>query len=160
MYHVKVAKEINLSIHPRVEVIKELSSQTTAYPRNLISGQQKCFLQFEAFPVSSQSVGLPVHRQITFWLLLSRLQQQAAVWKWATEMLSRCISMVSAESVWKWTFDVYPAAFLSGATDRSRCWHTFIHCSSSCSSHTMKPAHTSHSRSRETNRSRNVFIFC
>lgn len=54
-------------MHQSVEVIKEPTSQSVAYPRNLISEHCKCFLQFEAFPISAQSYCLPIHWQITFY---------------------------------------------------------------------------------------------
>lgn len=54
-------------MHQSVEVIKEPASQSIAYPRNLISEHHKCFLQFEAFPISAQSCCLPIHWQFPFY---------------------------------------------------------------------------------------------
>lgn len=84
---------------------KQPASPAIAYPRNLISEHHKCFLQFEAFPISSQSSRLPTH-----FLLLDGLQRRANVWKSATEMVSVYIYVVCAQrrrkSVWKeqWIF--------------------------------------------------------
>lgn len=59
-----------------MEVIKEPASPSVACSRNLISEHHKCFLQFEAFPISAQPYCLPCTLANHF-LLLDALQKKA-----------------------------------------------------------------------------------
>ena len=69
-----------------------------------------------------------------FLLLLNRLQQQAPAFgneprRWYLSILERSAHKGLRESVWKWTFDIYPAISLSGATDMSCCQSINTHLS-------------------------------
>ena len=142
-----------------VEVIKKPASQRIAYPRNLISEHRKCFLQFEAFPISAQSYCLPIHRQITFYC-----------WTTSNNRLP-CVEISHRDGISPhfhgqrksvWNEHLYlPSDFPSWS-----CWgvplpthynNTFMHCVSSCSLVSLGWKKTCNSYSKKKRRETKLF---
>ena len=130
----QLIQEQHLIRQQSVEVIKEPASHTAAYPRNLISEHHKCFLHFEAFPISAQSYCLQNH-----FLLLDALQHRgSAVWKLDGISAHFCAQRIQAEervcgserlifTQWLPYVELLTALFANTHT------HRFMRCVSSCS---------------------------